>query len=906
MRVPTAADAVTAHGAAVARHVEERPYRPQDRRGAAILTSKLVPPEPAHATVARPRLGTLVDRHVQHSPVTLLSGPAGSGKTVLAAQWHAGQSAARPVGWLSLDQYDDDPATFWTYVLETVSRAGVPVTAVPELVPGEPLPGRLVAGLAADISASSRPVVLVLDDADSLTDRSITSGLDLLVRNAGHRLRLVLCGRADPLLPLHRYRLDGVLAEIRTDELAFTPEETRELFSALGAPVTEEVARGLAAETRGWAVGLRLAAAPLKQGVAPEDLYTSLARDDGSVAQYLFEEVFKDQPAGIRRILERISVTDELWPDLVERLCGRPNVRRVLTGLVHANAFVEASPGVPGGFRIHPLFQEMLQAQLIYDHPGELAGLHRTCARWYADRHDTTTALDHAVAASDWALVARLLVDDLWVPRVLAHGTDHVPGGLRPVPADVPGAAAAVVRTVAAVAGGSRPSPADVAVAAGVRDSGERIELRLSAGLAGLVAGADAGRPPSALLADVDAVAALVAQLPEDQAQVRRECAAVLGHQRAMAVAATDVAVDQLLVVLRAAVTAAQGAGARRLRARAAGLLALVEAVTGHLTRAGQLAGSAEAFAAEEGAEGARRESAPALALAWTHLRRYELVEARDWLVRVRERTPGGSSRLPGVEALHAVLLAQQLRLRHEHEAAEQALRPFAEADGLPRWLREQVVPEAVRLQVARGRTAEALRLLDRAGPGERWAARLRVTVALVTGAPVPELLPPAGPGAVPADAVETSVLMACQHLEAGRLTTAVDELGAALDLARPELQRWPFVDTPPQARRLLRTQQRLHGPGAWLSPSSGARPKPGTAPAARPAVTAPLVQDLSDRELEVLRYLAEMLSTAEIAAAMFISVNTVRTHIRSILRKLSVGRRNQAVRKARERGLLG
>jgi LuxR family maltose regulon positive regulatory protein len=155
------------------------------------------------------------------------------------------------------------------------------------------------------------------------------------------------------------------------------------------------------------------------------------------------------------------------------------------------------------------------------------------------------------------------------------------------------------------------------------------------------------------------------------------------------------------------------------------------------------------------------------------------------------------------------------------------------------------------------------------------------------------------------AEAVESAVIRACQLLQAGHVPAAAEELAAALELARPELMRWPFVDTPPQARRLLRTHPRLQGPGEWLNPSSAAQPRPHANSAPAAADGPQVLQDLSDREMEVLRYLAEMLSTAEIAATMFISVNTVRTHIRSILRKLAVSRRNQAVRRARERGLL-
>jgi LuxR family maltose regulon positive regulatory protein len=875
-----------------------------ERHGMALLASKLAPPDLAHATVLRQRLLGLLTRSVQRSPLTLLSGPAGSGKTALAASWRLSQSSGRPVCWLTLDDYDDDPAAFWTYTCAALAGAGVQLAEIPDMVPGEPPPGWLVTQLAADLAATPRPVVLVIDNADHLTDRSIAAGLDLLVQHAGNRLRLVMCGRADPPLPLHRYRLAGTLSEIRTDDLSFTPDETRELLAALGAPVTAEVARALCAETQGWAVGLRLAAAPLKQGVAPERLVTSLARDDGSVAQYLFAEVLEGQPAGVRRVLLRTSVTAELWPDLVDRLCGRRNVRRILAELVHANAFVEESPAAPGGLRIHPLFREMLQAQLGYEHPGELSALHRSCAEWYADAGRPLVAMGHAVEAEDWAFVTRLLIDDLLVTRLLAHGTDPVLRGLRSLPPGLPGPEAAVIRTVAALTAGQRPAPADLAASVAAQDEGHRLALRISAALAVLTANAGTDEP-GAFLSQVDTATVLVGALPDDEGTGRREAAAVLRDLRASAALRTDVATAQLFSGLRAASAAAQTAGARRLRARAVGHLALLEAVEGHLTRAAQLAGEAEAFAAEEGTEEAGRDPAAALALAWVHLHRYALVDAREWLGRARARAwpsgPGGT----WMEALHAEMQAQQFRLRHEYDSADDVLRPFLQGPRLPRWVSEQVVAEVVRLAVARGHVDEGLAILRDGRRDEPWRERLRATVGLISGGPVVDLA--AGPesSTSPAEVVETSVIRACQLLEAGQVTAAADELAEALEIARPELLRWPFVDTPPQARRLLRTHPRLKGPSAWLNPSSGAQPRTGgrNAPVADPGPQ--VLQDLSERELEVLRYLAEMLSTAEIAATMFISVNTVRTHIRSILRKLSVSRRNQAVRRARERGLL-
>ncbi|WP_456913945.1 LuxR C-terminal-related transcriptional regulator [Geodermatophilus sp. SYSU D00696] len=877
---------------------------PAGHRGPALLDSKLAPPDPAHATVLRRRLLDLLTRHVQRSPLTLLSGPAGSGKTVLASSWRQTHGAGRPVAWVTLDAYDDDPATFWSYVVEALSRAGVQWSEVPALVPGEPPGASLVPRLAADVAASPRPVVLVLDDADHVTDRSVTAGLDLLVRHAGSRLRLVVCGRADPLLPLHRYRLDGTLAEIRGDQLAFTPEETRDLLAAMGVPVTAEVARALCAEAEGWAVGLRLAAAPLKQGVPPERLITSLTHDDGSVAQYLFAEVLETQPAGVRRVLLRTSVTSELWPDLVDRLCGRRNTRRVLAGLAHANAFVEETPSAPGGFRVHPLFREMLQAQLGYEHPGELAGLHRTCAAWYAAAGRAQVAVGHAVAAEDWGSVSRLLVEDLLVTRLLVHGTDPTTRGLASLPPGLVDPEAAVVRTVVALAGGDAPSPADLAASRRAQEEGATLPLRLSAALACLTADTHSGVEAASLLTRLDATGALVAELPDSEHRARTEGTAVLSHLRALAVLRTNAPDRELVVALRAAAAAANAAGSRRLRCRAIGHLALLEALEGHLTRAAQLAQEAETLAAEEDTEEAARDAAAATALAWVHLRRYALVESREWLGRARVREHSASSGAAGPGPLQAVLQGQHFRLRHEYDLAEQVLRPHLAGPPLPRWISEQVVTELVRLAVARGHVEDGLAVLRDRGRDEPWSRRLQASVGLLGGVTTADVPPDEESSRAPADVVESMVVRACQLLEAGEVTAAAEELAAALERARPELLRWPFVDTPPQARRLLRTHPRLQGPGAWLNPSSAAQPAGGT-DGVRSGGPAEVVQELSQRELEVLRYLAEMLSTAEIAATMFISVNTVRTHIRSILRKLGVSRRNQAVRKARERGLL-
>jgi LuxR family transcriptional regulator, maltose regulon positive regulatory protein len=863
--------------------------------GVPLLTAKLAPPEQAHATVPRPRLLGRLTRAVSHSPLTLLSGPAGSGKTVLADSWRRAQNGGRSIAWLSLDAYDDDPATFWTYVVEALTGAGVRFTGLPQLVPGEAPPPWFVRQVGAQLTSGGRQVVLIVDDAYHLTDRTIITGLDLLIRNAGRGLRLVLCGRADPPLPLHQYRLADSMSEIRSAELAFTAEETRELLAAMKVPVTADVAAALCTETNGWAVGLRLAAAPLAQGVPPQRLVTSLAHDDGSVAQYLVAEVLSVQPASVRRLLMRISVTAELWPDLVDRLGRRRDTRRVLSALAHANAFVEEAPGAPGGFRIHPLFREMLQAQLAFSHPAELAAAHRSCASWYADAGRTAEAIRHAAAAQDGPLVTRLLVDDLVVPRLLAHGSDPAVAVLGSLPPGSPGAGAACLRAAAALATGGAAAPDDLRAAAEVDGAGGPA-VRMSAALLLLFAGAgsdDAGTTHER----ADAATALLEAVPAEQRRGRRDVEALIAHARALAAVQGQGSTAHVLATLRASAAAAQVAGARRLRGRALAMAALVRAIRGELRLADELDTEAESLSAEEERADSGGWPAAAIAKAWVHQERYALTDTRDWVARARGRQPPGVS--PVEEAVTgaslAVLQSRQLRLRHEHDAATAVVGPHLDRPGLPGWVHGEVVAEAVRL----GLDDEALLADPSLDPVRR--DRLRATAALLRDEPRPAALPPLD-DRDPGSAVESRVVRTCLMLANGSVGGAADELERALGRARPELLRWPFFDAPAQVRWLLRSQLRLQASAAWLSPSA----TPG-ARAAGPAVPPEAVvqQELSEREREVLEHLSQMLSTAEIAAVMFISVNTVRTHIRSILRKLGVSRRNQAVRRAREAGLL-
>ncbi|WP_091324974.1 LuxR C-terminal-related transcriptional regulator [Geodermatophilus ruber] len=872
-----------------------------------MLTSRLAPPFLGDALLVRPRVLALLDGGVRRAPVTLISGPAGSGKTLLAASWLQEQQARHPAAWLTLDASDDEPALFWAYVTEALRGAGVELAGLEPPARGERVPDGYVPRLAACLLAHPRPVVLILDDADELVTSELTTGLHLLIRHAGTRLRLVLCARADPPLPLHQYRLTDAITEIRGDQLAFTAEETRQLLGLLGVPESPEVAAALRDATEGWAVGLRLAAAALKQGAGAAHLVSRLVQDDGSVAQYLVAEVLADQPASVRRFLLRVSVAPELYPELVDRLGGRGGAR-ILAALARANAFVEPAAEVPGEYRIHPLFREMLEAQLAYQLPGEVAELHRVCAHWYAEEGRDGEALEHAHAAGDWQLVVALVIDGLVVSRLLIREPGSATRGLDAVPADLPGPAAAVVRAAGALSVGRSPRPEDVAAAAAAGgDAAAGLRLRACGSVVAAVAAA-AGTPAGGPVLDASARAArLVAQLPDERRPARRELTAALAAARATALLRSDATDAALLEAHRAALAASEAVASRRLSCRCLGRLALLEAVQGRLRRAEDLITRAGPLCGTPDASRAAYSPAVATAAAWVCVDRNEHAEARRWMLRAQESAAEADG--PLTAPLLAVLHSRLFRLRHEPAAAEDCLRPHLADAGAPRWVREQVVGEQVRVAFAHDEVAAGVGLLGELTDAPRRAlllARAGLLGGSDAAAPVP-----AGAELPLAVAVEAEIVRACERADAGAGAAAVAALTRALRLAAPERLRWPFLDAPPQVRRLLRSHPQLGASGAWLAPTSTAPrpavPLPRVPPddllpgAAVPGTAAPVTQALSERELEVLRHLAEMLSTAEIAAAMFVSVNTVRTHIRSILRKLGVSRRNQAVRRARE-----
>src|SRR5580693_8766913 len=319
--------------------VAARRGRPAAAGRPELLEDKLRVPRLSVAILRRGRLIDLIEKAAGHR-VTVVSGPAGAGKTVACGSWASAPPASRRVAWLTLDAADRDPARFWSYVTAALTRGGVlPADAARALrdAPADSFPLRVVETAAL----LTEPVTLVLDDVHELADGPVLAGLDLLIRHVPPALRLILSGRCPPRLALARLRISGDLADVSTSELACTADEADAYFAMLGLDVDAAARDLLLGRTEGWMAGLRLAAMSVRGQVPQTGRITAITGDEPLVTDYLWDEVLGRQPPEIRLFMLRTSVTEQMSGDLADALTGEPGGARTLERLSRENSFVE-------------------------------------------------------------------------------------------------------------------------------------------------------------------------------------------------------------------------------------------------------------------------------------------------------------------------------------------------------------------------------------------------------------------------------------------------------------------------------------------------------------------------------------------------------------------------------------
>jgi LuxR family maltose regulon positive regulatory protein len=892
-------------------HTTTRPGRRQADE--LVLASKLAAPRLPGWMVARPRLDQRIAGGAR-GPLTVVTGPPGAGKTMALASWAAASTTPARVAWVTLDDYDNQPGTFWSYVVKALRLAGVPLEKTVPALPHKDASGHaFLPRLASALAALDPPLVLVLDDLHLLTAPEPLAELAYVLKYARPGLHVVAAARIDPRLPLHRHRLAGELTEIRAADLAFTAGEADLLMAQHGLTLPAGAVDLITERVGGWAAGLRLAALSLDDHPDPGLFIKNLTAGDNALTSYLVDEVLDAQPSAQRELMLQTSILDRVCADLAWELTGDEQAGSTLAALARSGAFIQ--PLGHGWYRYHPLLAEVLRLKLRLESPDRTPGLHRQAASWYQRNGPLGKAVAHAAAAGDWQLAARIVVDELAVGELLKPpGNSPVADTLRRilVPGALPDGSAQPPSLLAAAAlehcdGRDKEADRFLAAARECLDrlpAGHELPSRLAAAMLRLAAARRRGDLDAARTSAAQAET-LFEQLPRSLRNCHPEAQGqVLSGRGAVEFWSGD---PSPAAVAFAGAAAAFPAGSCE-RAACEGHLALIEALRGRLGRAAALAAASIKSPGES--QGRRAVPSAAVALAVVHLERNELDASHDRLKQADAALRTHPDRL--TSAVACLVAARGVLARANGPAAADLIQRGRDSWAPPPWLDHLLTMAEAQASTATGDIHAALDAARRAGAGSSLDAAVARARAFLAAGNLP-----AARHALPVGAdAPTATGEAGDRLEA-YLTDALisyrshDHAGSrralerALRLAEPELRRLPLAMNQTWIQPALhhwpdlaRVYRGLLLPGAGrqeipVRPASSSRPDPV------------IVEQLSDREREVLRLASSMHSTEEIAASMYLSVNTVKTHLKSIFRKLGATRRGEAVRRAKKLGLI-
>jgi LuxR family transcriptional regulator, maltose regulon positive regulatory protein len=860
----------------------------------------IVPPLPPRY-ISRRRLLAALDAAVE-LPLTLLSAGPGAGKTVLLADWVLRKDA--PVAWIAPAAADATPRRFWRLLWSALQAYGVldgPPIAVP---PGDT--AGLLDSLLDWVPTSPDPLVLIIDDAHVLTHPEVLDVLDAVIRGWHPRLRLVLAARSDPLLPLHRYRLAGQMRELRALDLAMTPPEMREALAARGVTLSPRDFDTLATRTEGWAAGVQLSAMRMEGTERPAEFLSELALDQGSVGEYLIAEVLQRQPGPLRRLLVETSFLGEVTGPLAEAITGMDGCAEMLVELARWNSFVIPLDAAQTRFRYHHLFAEILRCLLQQQMRREVPALLKRAAAHFKDTGDLGNALYWAVQAGDQPYVASLLAHG-GLSHAFVHRQDLSGTGLRdllpPVPEDG-GAGKAAESTLASSAIAAVIADAGTAARELQRVHDARLDeqlphpdLVITSHLIELILGLKAGNA-RAVDSAADRLLARSGHVSEwpvpglPAAVLLAQASSHLWHGRHGDVGA----------LLRKALAQAEREGPPGLELEVLAMIAYVASYWSWPRRADDAALRARALLCEHG----NLSSPPALELA-DAIRSFAGADfAGAGRALQRALVPDAVGSDPGLAAAvtlgHASVLLGSGQVQEARTVLAASGRP-----SLPLLAAHHDIILAD-IETGLGRPHAALRLLREHQGGEfailAALPRARAFLALRDLRSAEDcvrcVLATSSDQAARCTLVEAMLCgaqIAQSRDEPGR---ALEMIIGAIEVAHGEIIL-PFF----QVTEVFATLLARHPAVAaqWPAPlTSGAAQ---TAGVAGPAIAGDLAEPLTQRERAVLRFLSTSMSTAEIADELCLSVNTVKTHMAAIYRKLAIRRRREAVLRARQLELI-
>jgi len=362
-----------------------------------ILKTKIVRP-PVRNVVHRTRLYELLDNGTARK-LTIVSAPAGYGKTTLVASWLGERSLDHC--WVNLGGLDSSAQGLVTYLCAALDRL--------EKRERSAGPDRWVA-LLNGLSARRQETILVLDDYHLAESAEVNDLVMLLLEHLPSSAHLVIITRADPSLRLAKLRGQAELVEIRQSDLALTVDEIGAFLKEVsGVALTKDVVRSLSTVTEGWVAGLQILTSSVKGTANPARLIGELVGRQRYLRDYLVEEVLVGLDPAALEFLERCSILERFSADLCDALTGRADSQEVLSAMDRQNLFVSPMDEEHRWFRLHHLFAQVLSARLQHDHPAEIAALHGKASEWFAAHDQPVEAINHCLASGDTAAAAELI-----------------------------------------------------------------------------------------------------------------------------------------------------------------------------------------------------------------------------------------------------------------------------------------------------------------------------------------------------------------------------------------------------------------------------------------------------------------------------------------------------------------
>ena len=885
-----------------------------------LLSTKFFIPPTRPELVPRPRLIERLNEGL-HRKLTLISAPAGFGKTTLITEWldnirlGAKKTIQTPknTAWLSLDAGDNDPKRFLLYFITALSRIedlgesfGKGPLGLLQSPQTPPIETCLIA-LINELAAAAIRIIFVLDDYHVIESSQVDDVLTFLLENSPPQLHLIIATREDPIFPLSRLYVKDQITEIRASDLRFTTQEAADFLNqVMDLNLSADEIAALETRTEGWIAGLQLAAISLQGQTDATSLIHSFTASNRLVLDYLIEEVLSQQAKPLQTFWMQTSLLDRLCGPLCDALSGQEGSQRILENLDRANLFIVPLDKERHWYRYHHLFADLLRKRL-HQRPAmpefDVTELHSRASEWYENNGLDIEAFQHAAAANDVARASRL-IESQGVPLQHRGAVTPVLNWLSAQPAEVLDA---------------RPS-LWVTYASALNLSGQptEAEQKLQAAEAALL-GLEADAGTKNIIGYIASIRAMIAvgdqqldsilaqsrraleYLPPDNLPVRTIATWTLGYayqlqgdREAASQAYTEVIANSQ---------------------KSGDIISTLAATTG----LGNIQESKNQLylAVKSYQRGMELFGEPPQPIAvGTYLGQAQIyyewndLETAEYYGQLSLQLAQQLSSID-TTTLCAVLLA---RLKLAHGDAAEAAAYIEQAD---RFMRQHNFMHRIP-DVATAQVDLLLHLGDLAAAAEvaeehelplsmarAYLAQGEFSQALTVLAPLRQEMDTKG---WEAERLKVLVLQAIAHHAQGEMDQAIQILRAALALAEPGGMIRTFVDEgPPMARLLYEALSEEIAPG-YIQRLLAAFPitevkQPHPVQAQTPP--SDWVEPLSQREIEVLHLIAEGLTNQEIASRLYLSLHTVKGHTRNIFGKLGVKNRVQAAARGKSLGIL-